>query len=188
LVEDVIWTSSPLHSDNIPWRVSDEKLWDESPTSRHLQFVSLWKVCFCEQAFLARRQLVFCEVISKGGCVSWNVFFFTILMTAIGGRLKPELCFLLGQLRWTFLPKELYSNSLSGRGLNTQPFDWEADTSTELLPPPVVKCYFEINVDDLPSIFWGWVCSWGGRLWADLVRACFCEWSFSGLKKSAVQE
>jgi len=28
---------SPLHSDDIPWRVSDEKLWDESPTSRHLQ-------------------------------------------------------------------------------------------------------------------------------------------------------
>jgi len=27
--------ASPLHSDDIPWRVSDEKLWDESPTSRH---------------------------------------------------------------------------------------------------------------------------------------------------------
>jgi len=50
-----------------------------------------------------------------------NVLFFTILMTAIGGRPKPEFCFLLGQLRWTLLPKERCGNSLSGRGSNTQP-------------------------------------------------------------------
>jgi len=43
-------------------------------------------------------------------------------MTAIGGRPKPELCFLLGQLRWTLLPRERYGNSLSGRGSNTQTF------------------------------------------------------------------
>jgi len=42
-------------------------------------------------------------------------------MTAIGGRPKPEFCFLLGQLRWTLLPKERCGNSLSGRGSNTQP-------------------------------------------------------------------
>jgi len=30
-------TKSPLHSDDVPWRVSDEKLWDESLTSCHLQ-------------------------------------------------------------------------------------------------------------------------------------------------------
>jgi len=35
-----VWISSvvsPLHSDDIPWRVSDENLWDESLTSCHLQ-------------------------------------------------------------------------------------------------------------------------------------------------------
>jgi len=50
------------------------------------------------------------------------------LVVAIGGRPKPEICFLLGQLGWMPLPKERYSNSLSGRGSNTQPFNWEADT------------------------------------------------------------
>ena len=30
---------------------------------------------------------------------------FFILMTAVGGRPKPELCFLPGRLRWTLLPK-----------------------------------------------------------------------------------
>jgi len=55
-------------------------------------------------------------------------FFLLILMTASGGRPKPELCFLPGWLRWTLLPKEHYGNSLSGCGLNTQPSNWEADT------------------------------------------------------------
>jgi len=50
------------------------------------------------------------------------------LVMAIGGRPKPELCFLLRQLRWTLLPKERYGNSLSGRGSNTQPSRREADT------------------------------------------------------------
>jgi len=34
-------------------------------------------------------------------------------MTAVGCRPKRELCFLPGQLRWTFLPKERYGNLLS---------------------------------------------------------------------------
>ena len=54
--------------------------------------------------------------------------FFKILVTAIGGRPKPELCFLPGRLRWTVLPKERYGNSLSGCGSNTQASNWEADT------------------------------------------------------------
>jgi len=31
--------------------------------------------------------------------------FFLILVTAIGGRPKPEFCFLPGRLRWTLFPK-----------------------------------------------------------------------------------
>ena len=59
------------------------------------------------------------------------VFFFNlILMTAIGSRPKPEICFLSGLLRWTFLPKERYGDPLSGRGSNTEPYNWEADTVT----------------------------------------------------------
>jgi len=54
----------------------------------------------------------------------WSVF----LVTAIGGRPKPEMCFLPGRLRWTLLPKERYGNSLSGCGSNDQPSNWEADT------------------------------------------------------------
>jgi len=54
--------------------------------------------------------------------------FLLISVTAIGGRPKPELCFLPGRLRWTLTPKERYGNSLSGCGSNTQPSDWEADT------------------------------------------------------------
>jgi len=50
-----------------------------------------------------------------------------ILVTAIGGRPKPELCFLPGRLRWTLLPKEHYGNSLSGYGSNTQLYNWGAD-------------------------------------------------------------
>ena len=49
-------------------------------------------------------------------------------MTALGGRPKPELCFLPGRLRWTLLLKKRYGNSLSGCGSNTQPSNWEADT------------------------------------------------------------
>ena len=39
------------------------------------------------------------------------MFFLLILATAIGGRSKPELCFLPGRMRWTLLPKERYGNS-----------------------------------------------------------------------------
>jgi len=49
-------------------------------------------------------------------------------VTAVGGWPKPEFCFMPRQLRWTLLPKERYGNSLNGRGSNTQPSNWEADT------------------------------------------------------------
>ena len=56
-----------------------------------------------------------------------NVFLCLLsLVTAVSGRPKPEWCFLPGRLRWTLLPKECYSNSLSGCGSNTQPSNWEA--------------------------------------------------------------
>ena len=50
---------------------------------------------------------------------SFECFFLLILVMAVGGRPKPELCFLLGRLRWTLLPKERYGNSLVGCGSNT---------------------------------------------------------------------
>jgi len=46
----------------------------------------------------------------------------------MGGKAKLNFSFLLGRLRWTLLRKERYGESLSGRGSNTQPFNWEADT------------------------------------------------------------
>jgi len=49
-------------------------------------------------------------------------------VTAIGGRSKPELCFLPGRLRWTLLPMERCGNSLSGCGSTTKPSSWGADT------------------------------------------------------------
>jgi len=49
-----------------------------------------------------------------------------ILVTASSGKPKPELCFFPGRKRCT-LPKERYGDSLSGRGSNTQPSDWEAN-------------------------------------------------------------
>jgi len=54
--------------------------------------------------------------------------FFKILVTAIGGRPKHDLCFLPGQFRRTILPKRRHGNLLSGCGSNTQPSNWEADT------------------------------------------------------------
>jgi len=64
--------------------------------------------------------------------VSWNFVckptFNVIMVMAIGSRLKPEICFLPGWLRWILLPKESYGDSLSGCGLNTQPSNWEVDT------------------------------------------------------------
>jgi len=48
-------------------------------------------------------------------------FSFRILVTAIGDRPKPEICFFPRRLKWTLLPKERYGESLSGRGSNTQP-------------------------------------------------------------------
>jgi len=64
--------------------------------------------------------------------LSWHgvnrTFFFYNFDDSNWRQAKPELHFLPGQLRWTLLPKERYGNSLSGRGSNTQPFNWEADT------------------------------------------------------------
>jgi len=52
---------------------------------------------------------------------------FLILATAISGMTMPEICFLPGQSRRTIFPKEHHGDSLSGRGSNTQPSDWEVD-------------------------------------------------------------
>ena len=54
-------------------------------------------------------------------------FFLLILVTAIGGRPKPELCFLSGRLGYLLLPKERYGSSLSGCGSNTQHSNREAE-------------------------------------------------------------
>jgi len=52
-----------------------------------------------------------------------------IYLTTTDGRPKPQQCFLSGRLRWTLLPKESYSESLSDHGSTTQlPSNWEADT------------------------------------------------------------
>jgi len=75
------------------------------------------------------------QVISKRGIRShsalYEIFiflFYLILEPAIGGRPKPKLCFLPGRLRWTLLPKERYGDSLSGRGSNTQPSNWDVES------------------------------------------------------------
>jgi len=58
-------------------------------------------------------------------------------VTAIGGRPKPELCFLPGRLRWTLLPRKRCGNSLSGYGSNIPTFQLRGGhLTTELLPPP----------------------------------------------------
>jgi len=66
----------------------------------------------------------------------WTIVFF-ILVTAVGGRPKPELCFLPGRLRWTLFPKERYGNSLSGCRSNTQPSNWEPDTLARTIDAPL---------------------------------------------------
>jgi len=52
---------------------------------------------------------------------------FIILATVISGMPMPEICFSAVQFRRTILPKEHYGDSLSGRGSNAQPSDWEMD-------------------------------------------------------------
>jgi len=47
---------------------------------------------------------------------------------AIGGKPKPEACFLLVQLGWMRLSKEHYDDSLGGCVSNTQHSSWKADT------------------------------------------------------------
>jgi len=44
---------------------------------------------------------------------------------AAGRSLKFAPC--RGDLGWTLVPKECYGSSLTGRGSNTQPSNWEAD-------------------------------------------------------------
>ena len=65
------------------------------------------------------------------------------LVTALGGKPKPEICTSPRRLRWTLLPKERYGDSLSGRGSNTRPSNWEVD----ILPPsycrPKVVCHVQ---------------------------------------------
>jgi len=56
-------------------------------------------------------------------------------VTAVSGRPKPEICLLPGRFRWTLLPKERYGNSLSRRGSNTQPSNWEVGTFARVLVP-----------------------------------------------------
>jgi len=59
-------------------------------------------------------------------------------VTAIGGRPKPELCFLPGRLRWTLLPKERYGNSLSAVDRTPKHPTFQLGGGhliTELLPP-----------------------------------------------------
>ena len=60
---------------------------------------------------------------------------FIILATAISGMPTPEICFFPGQFRLTILPQEHHGESLRVCELNTQPSNWEADTTTGLSPP-----------------------------------------------------
>jgi len=55
------------------------------------------------------------------------MLFLIILATSISSMLMPQICFLTGQFRRTILPKEHHGDSLSGRGSNAQPSDWEAN-------------------------------------------------------------
>ena len=86
-----------------------------------------------------------------------NCFFYwshatrLICLPTTGSRSKPKQCFLLRRLRWTLLPKEHYGESLSGRGSNTQPSNWETDT----LPLSLVasKTFFSKGADTNSLIF-----------------------------------
>jgi len=61
--------------------------------------------------------------------------FFLILATSISGMPTPDTWFLPRQLRRTILPKEHYGDSLSVSESDTQPSNWEVDTTTELSLP-----------------------------------------------------
>ena len=106
--------------------------------------VGLKRNCFNDTMLKTNKSTIFWITISHNSAVNLNVFskhtlsgillafyslfFFLLILVTANGRPKPELCFLPGRLRWTLLPKEHYSNSLSGCGSNTQPSNWEADT------------------------------------------------------------
>jgi len=80
--------------------------------------------------------------------ISLNQVLFYILLTAIGGRPKPELCFLPGRLRWTILPKERYGNALSGCESKHQTFQLrDGHFITELLPPQFVSCHLHTFIE-----------------------------------------
>jgi len=75
------------------------------------------------------------------GSISLQFFLIWFLVTAVSGRPKLEMCPLPGRLRWRLLPKERYGNSPSGRGSNTQPSKWGADT----LPLSHCRSQFHCN-------------------------------------------
>jgi len=64
----------------------------------------------------------------------------------ISDRLKPEICFLLGWLRWTLLPKEYHSNSLSGHG-------WTPNLPVERWTLPLSYCHPHGMVSRLYLLF-----------------------------------
>ena len=55
-------------------------------------------------------------------------FFLLILVTVIGGRPNPGICFLPEWLKLRLLPNERYGESRSDCASNTQPSNSEADT------------------------------------------------------------
>jgi len=63
------------------------------------------------------------------------MFLITLVME-IGGKPTPEISFLPGQFRWTFFPKEIYGDSLRGRGLNHTTFQLRGGYWTSELSPP----------------------------------------------------
>jgi len=78
------------------------------------------------------------------------------LATAISGMPTPEVCFLPGQLRWTLLPKERNSDSLSGCGSPNLPI--EADTL--LLSYRRPREIFVANAQVSGNVV---MCSWGSN-------------------------
>ena len=67
-----------------------------------------------------------------------RLHFFLILVTAIGSRPKPELCFLLGRLRWTLLPRSTTVIQLVT--VDRTP-NLRGDFTTELLSPLHFPCW-----------------------------------------------
>ena len=73
-------------------------------------------------------------------CMHHNRFWLT--------KIGVLICFLLERLRRKLLPKERYSDSLTGCGSKNQPFSWKAGQSTIELSPPqcgLILCFNHIN-------------------------------------------